>query len=367
MNAFRRLMALVRKELQALLRDPEGRKLLIAPIVLQLLLFPFAATMEVRNVGVVVYDEDGGVHARELTDHVTAAEAFSGVTVVRDAHAFQDALDRQDALVGLRFAPGFSADIAAGRPAMVQAITDGRKSSGAGVALGYVNEITGRYAREIRPASGAPEVTVRHVYNPNLDQKWFIVPSLIAIATALGFLVVTALSVAREHEQGTLDQLRVSPLTTGQIMAGKAIPAIAIAFVQGTIILLGAILGYGVPFSGAWLALYAGMLCYGLSTVACGLLISTVCRTQQQAVLGVFCFIVPAVLLSGFVSPVENMPQWLQWATWINPVRHFTDFIGIVYLKGIDLGLFIETMAPLLTVAALALAISWARFRTAIE
>jgi ABC-2 type transport system permease protein len=101
--------------------------------------------------------------------------------------------------------------------------------------------------------------------------------------------------------------------------------------------------------------------------VACGLLISTVCRTQQQAVLGVFCFIVPAVLLSGFVSPVENMPQWLQWATWINPVRHFTDFIGIVYLKGIDLRLFIETMAPLLTVAALALAISWTRFRTAIE
>jgi ABC-2 type transport system permease protein len=366
MNAFRRLMALVRKELQALLRDPEGRKLLIAPIVLQLLLFPFAATMEVRNVGVVVYDEDGGPHARELGERIGAAGVFSGVAVVRDAHAFQDAIDRQKALVGLRFAPGFSADVAAGRPAVVQAITDGRKSSGAGVAVGYVSEITGRYAREIRPVA-TPEVTVRHVYNPNLDQKWFIVPSLIAIATALGFLVVTALSVAREHEQGTLDQLRVSPLTTGQVMAGKAIPAIAIAFVQGTIILLGAILGYGVPFSGAWLALYAGMLCYGLSTVACGLLISTFCRTQQQAVLGVFCFIVPTVLLSGFVSPVENMPQWLQWATWVNPVRHFTDFIGIAYLKGIDLELFLETMAPLLTVAALALAISWKRFRTAIE
>jgi ABC-2 type transport system permease protein len=366
MNAIRRLMALVRKELQALLRDPEGRKLLIAPIVLQLLLFPFAATMEVRNVGVVVYDEDGGPHARELVERIAAAEAFSHVDLVRDGRAFRDALDRQRALIGVRLAPGFSSDIAAGRTAGLQVITDGRKSSSAGIAMGYVNEIAGRYANEIRPIA-SPRVAVRHAYNPNLDQKWFIVPSLIAIATALGFLVVTALSVAREHEQGTLDQLRVSPLTVGQIMAGKAIPALLIAFVQGTIILLGAIIGYGVPFSGAWLALYAGMLCYGLSTVACGLLISTVCRTQQQAVLGVFCFIVPAVLLSGFVSPVENMPQWLQWVTWINPVRHFTNFIGIAYLKGIDLRLFMETMMPLLTVAALALAISWKRFRSAIE
>jgi ABC-2 type transport system permease protein len=366
MSAFRRLMALVRKEMQALLRDPDGRKLLIAPIVMQLVLFPFAATMEVSNVGVVVLNEDGGPHSREIIERVAAAPAFPVVQVVHDEHRFQSAIDTQQALLGLRFGAQFSADVEAGRPTALQGIVDGRKSSGSGVAMGYVNSIVAAYGQELR---GGQQLTisVRHQYNPNLDQKWFIVPALIAVATALGFLVVTALSVAREHEQGTLDQLRVSPLSPAQIMAGKAIPALLIASAQGTVVLLGAILCYQIPFSGAWLALYAGILCYGLSTIACGLLISTVCKTQQQAVLGVFCFIVPAILLSGFVSPVENMPQWLQWATWINPVRHFIDFVGIAYLKGIDARLFFDKMLPLLTIAAVAMSIAWIRFRNAME
>jgi ABC-2 type transport system permease protein len=366
MNAFRRLMALVRKEMQALLRDPDGRKLLIAPIIMQLILFPFAATMDVTNVGVVVLNEDGGPHAREIIERVAAAPAFPTVRVVHDERSFQSAIDTQEALLGLRFGPQFSVDVEAGRPAALQGITDGRKSSASGTALGYVNSIVANYGQALRGANPL-KVSVRHQYNPNLDQKWFIVPTLIAIATALGFLVVTALSVAREHEQGTLDQLRVSPLSPAQIMAGKAIPALLIATVQGSIILLGAILGYGIPFSGAWLALYAGILCYGLSTIACGLLISTLCKTQQQAVLGVFCFFVPAILLSGFVSPVENMPEWLQWATWINPVRHFIDFVGIAYLKGVTLQVFTHSMLPLLAIAAVALSIAWTRFRNAME
>jgi ABC-2 type transport system permease protein len=366
MNAFRRLMALVRKEMQAMLRDPDGRKLLIAPILMQLILFPFAATMDVTNVGVVVLNEDGHQHSEELIRRIDAAPAFPEVRVVHDEHSFQSAIDTQKALLGLRFGPQFSADVEAGRPAALQGITDGRKSSSSGVAMGYVNSIVTNYGQELR-GNQPLRISVRHLYNPNLDQKWFIVPALIAIATALGFMVVTALSVAREHEQGTLDQLRVSPLSPAQIMAGKAIPALAIAAVQGTIILLGAIFAYGIPFSGAWLALYAGVLCYGLSTIACGLLISTMCRTQQQAVLGVFCFFVPAVLLSGFVSPVENMPLWLQWATWINPVRHFVNFVDVAYLKGVDLQVFVDSMLPLLIVAAAAMTIAWIRFRNAME
>lgn len=366
MNSFRRLLALVRKETQALLRDPDGRKLLIAPILLQLILFPFAATMDVTNVGAVVLNEDAGPHAREIIERVAAAPAFDRVRVVHDAAAFRREIDAQHALLGLRFGATFSADVEGDRAAAVQAVTDGRKSSSSQVALGYVNAIVADYEAQLRGAAPL-RLSVRHLYNPNLDQKWFIVPTLIAIATALGFLVVTALSVAREREQGTLDQLRVSPLSTAQMMAGKAIPALVIAAGQGTIILLGAIFAYRIPFSGAWLALYAGIVCYGLSTIACGLLISTLCRTQQQALLGVFCFLVPAILLSGFVSPVENMPTWLQWATWVNPVRHFVNFVGIVYLKGIDAGVFIESMTPLLVVAAAALTLAWIRFRHAME
>jgi ABC-2 type transport system permease protein len=363
MNAFIRLRALIRKEIQALLRDPDGRRLLIAPVLMQLLLFPFAATMEVRNVGVVVLNEDAGLHAQELMHRLAAAPTFSDMRVVYADSAFADQIDRQNALIGVRFPRDFSSRIESGQPTNVQVVMDGRKSNSAQIALGYVQTIVSGYSEE-RSGRQINPVVVRHQYNPNLDYKWFIVPELIAIITALGFLVVTALSVAREREQGTFDQLQVSPLTPGQLMMGKAVPAILIATVQGTIILLGALFAYQVPFSGSLLALYAGILCYGLSSVGCGLLISTVCRTQQQAVLGVFAFLVPALLLSGFIAPVENMPEWLQTITLINPVRHFVEFVGTVYLKGVNLNVFLSSVGPMLLIAAVSLTVAYLKFRS---
>jgi ABC-2 type transport system permease protein len=366
MNALVRLRALITKELQALLRDPDGRRLLIAPIIMQLILFPFAATMEVRNVGVVILNEDSGHHATELIQRIAAAPTFSDVRIAHGNAEFTDAINRQRALLGVRFADDFSARIESGQSATVQAVMDGRKSNSAQIALGYVQSIVNAYGDERSGRQFVP-LTVRHLYNPNLDNKWFIVPELIAIVTALGFLVVTALSVAREKEQGTLDQLRVSPLTAGQLMIGKAVPAILIATVQGTIILLGALFAYSVPFSGSLLALYVGIIIYGLSSVGCGLLISTVCRTQQQAVLGVFAFLVPGLLLSGFISPVENMPQWLQVLTLANPVRHFVEFVGILYLKGVNMDVFVSSMTPLLLIASVTLSVAYLKFRSASE
>jgi ABC-2 type transport system permease protein len=363
MNAFIRLRALIRKEIQALLRDPDGRKLLIVPVLMQLLLFPFAATMEVRNVGVVVLNEDAGPHAQELMHRLAAAPTFSDMRVVHADSAFAEQIDRQNALIGVRFPRDFSARIERSEPTNVQVVMDGRKSNSAQIALGYVQTIVSGYSAE-RAGRQIDPVVVRAQYNPNLDYKWFIVPQLIGIITALGFLVVTALSVAREREQGTFDQLQVSPLTPGQLMMGKAVPAVLIATVQGTVILLGALFAYQVPFNGSILALYAGILCYGLSSVGCGLLISTVCRTQQQAVLGVFAFLVPALLLSGFIAPVENMPEWLQTITLINPVRHFVEFISAVYLKGVNLDVFISSVGPMLLIAAVSLTVAYLKFRS---
>jgi ABC-2 type transport system permease protein len=366
MNAFVRLRALIRKELQALLRDPHGRRLLIAPIIMQLVLFPFAATMEVRNVGVVIFNEDAGLHASEVIQRIAAAATFSDVRIAHGQAEYAEAIDRQRALLGVRFTNDFSARIETGQPVAVQVVMDGRKSNSAQIALGYVQSIVGAYGDE-RSGKRMVPLTVRHLYNPNLDNKWFIVPELIAIVTALGFLVVTALSVAREREQGTLDQLRVSPLSPGQLMMGKAVPAILIATAQGTLVLLGALFAYRIPFSGSFVALYAGILCYGLSQVGCGLLISTACRTQQQAVLGVFAFLVPGLLLSGFIAPIENMPQWLQTVTLINPVRHFVEFVGILYLKGVNAQVFVSSMVPLLVIAAVSLSVAYFRFRTVSE
>lgn len=366
MNAFFRLRALIIKELQALLGDPHGRKLLIAPIIMQLILFPFAATMEVKNVGVVVLNEDDGVHGEEIMARIAAAPTFSSFAVVYGHEAFEKRIDDQDALLGLKIASDFSAQIETGREATLQVVTDGRKSNASQIALGYVQNIVAGYSEELSGASAAP-INVRHFYNPNLDYQWFIVPQLIAIATALGFLVVTALSVAREREQGTLDQLRVSPLSPLQMMTGKALPAIVIALFQGTIVLLGALLAYRVPLHGSLVAIYAGMICYGLSQVGWGLLISSFCRTQQQAVLGVFSYLVPGLLLSGFISPVENMPDWLQTATWFNPMRHVVTLMNMAYLKGVTLDAFIDASVPMLVIAAISLSLAYLKFRTVSE
>lgn len=365
-NGYWRLHALIKKELQALLGDPHGRKLLIAPILMQLLIFPFAATMEVTNVGVVVLNEDGGMQGAEVMKRMAAAPTFAHFVTVHSAQEFATAIDKQQVLLGLKIPADFSAKVQAHQPATVQVITDGRKSNSSQIALGYVQTIISDYARALSGNASIP-LAVRHFYNPNLDYKWFLVPQLIAIITALGFLVVTALSVAREREQGTLDQIRVSPLSPLQIMTGKALPAIVIALAQGTIILLGGLFAYRVPMHGSILAIYLGMTCYGLSQVGWGLLISSVCRTQQQAVLGVFSFLVPGLLLSGFISPVENMPGWLQTITWFNPMQHVVPLIAMAYLKGITLQAFLHATVPMLIIAAISLSLAYLKFRSVSE
>ena len=200
------------------------------------------------------------------------------------------------------------------------------------------------------------EIVVRHWFNPNLDYVRHIIPSLVAIITTISTLVVTSLSVAREREQGTLDQLLVSPLTPGMIMVGKTIPALLVAAFQGTIILCAGVFVFGIPFRGSLLLLYGSMVFYILALAGFGLLISSISSTQQQAFLGVFSFMMPAVLLSGFPSPVENMPVWLQYLDWFNPLRHFIVIVKGVFLKDVSVMVLMESLYPLLIIAAITLA-----------
>jgi ABC-2 type transport system permease protein len=195
------------------------------------------------------------------------------------------------------------------------------------------------------------QLVVRHWFNPNLDYIRHINPSLVAIITTISTLVVTALSVAREREQGTLDQLLVSPLTPGMILAGKTIPAVLVASLQGTIILSAGVFVFGIPFRGSVMLLYASMVLYILSLAGFGLLISAVSSSQQQAFLGAFSFLMPAVLLSGFVAPVENMPQWLQYVDWLNPLRHFIVVVKGVFLKDATFAALWPHLYPLALIA----------------
>ncbi|MDU1144704.1 ABC transporter permease [Aeromonas rivipollensis] len=355
-----RLWWLIRKELQALMGNTQGRFLLIMPVLLQTALFPFAATLEVTGNTLAIYDQDGGAQSREIIERLTHMPAFTTVMPVAGEAGMTDAITGQQALIGLIIPQDFSRRLARGEQAKLQLLIDGRRSNGGQVAAGYINQVIARWQSE---GKGLPTLTVRHLYNPNIEFSWHILPSLVAIITTIGCLIVTALSVAREREEGTFDQLLVSPLTAGWIMAGKAVPGILVAVGQGTIVALAARFLYQVPFGGSTTLLMAGMVCYGLALAGIGLFVSSLCSTQQQAFLGVFSFMVPAVILSGYVSPIENMPLLFQWLAAIDPLSHFILLLKGVFLKDLGWSAAWPLLWPLLAIAGVTLSLALAMFR----
>ncbi|SQI42847.1 Inner membrane transport permease ybhR [Leminorella richardii] len=368
LTTLHRLLALILKELQSLLRDRQTRFILIMPVLMQVILFPFAATLEVTNATIAVYSEDAGKASIELTQRFAKAKAFSNVLLLNGAQEIAPTIDQQKALLLVRFPTDFSRRLAAGDGTSLQIILDGRRSNSAQIAANYVQQIVGQYQQEIAPTptvqgQGQSGLVIRNWYNPNLDYKWFVVPSLIAMIVTIGVLIVTSLSVAREREQGTLEQLLVSPLATWQIFIGKAVPAMIIAIFQASIVLAIGIFFYQIPFAGSLMLFYGAMLVYTLSLVGFGLLISSLCATQQQAFIGVFVFMMPAILLSGYVSPVENMPVWLQDLTWINPIRHFTDITKQIYLKDADFSIIWGSLWPLLVITITTGSLAYRMFR----
>jgi len=363
---WQRLLTLITKELQLAFRDPQSRRLLIVPVLLQLVLFPFAATLEVRHAVLAAYVQDQGAESRELLQRLAIAHAFPELLLVGSQQEFARVISEQRALLGIEFPAVFSRALLAGRPAPLLAVIDGRRSNSAQIALGYVQTIVQDYVQARAAAAGlaAPgRIVVRNRYNPNLEYRWFILPSLVAIITTLGSLIVTALSIAREREQGTFDQLLVSPLTPGLIMIGKTVPAMMVAFGQATLICLAAVLLYHVPFHGSIALLYLSMLGYALSLAGFGLFISSLCQTQQQAFLGVFSFMVPAVMLSGLVAPVENMPPSFRLLAWIDPLSHFIVIVKGLFLKGFDLALVWPNLWPLVLTAAFTMSLGYWMFR----
>ena len=358
---FKRLLALIRKELQIALGDKRSRMMLIVPVILQTALFPFAATMEVKNAAIAIYNRDGGSASVELVHRLSHTAAFTSVLVVRSEPELREAIDSQKALVAVVFPEDFSRKLLAREPSPVQTIIDGRRSNSGQIASSYVTQVLNAYSQAQGREQGT--LVVRNLYNPNLHSTWHVLPSLVAIITTIGCLFVTALSVAREREEGTFDQLLVSPLTPAYIMVGKAVPGILIALFQGLFIALAAVAAFGVPFTGSALVLVLGILFYGMSLAGIGLYISSICMTQQQAFFGVFTFMSPAVLLSGYVSPIENMPLVLRAIAWANPLTHIILVIKGVFLKGFGFQQAWPHLWPLLLIAFCTLSAALAMFR----
>jgi ABC-2 type transport system permease protein len=366
-----RLKALIVKELLTVLRDPRGRAILIGPPIVQLFVFSYAATLEVKNVDILVLNRDAGKWGQELVHRIDGAPTFRSITRLESPAALRDGIDRQRAIAAVQIGPSFSRDIAAGSPADLQIILDGRRSNAAQIVAGYLNQIVSGLAADIahgrRTASVPIDVVPRNWFNPNLIFQWFMVPNLVAAIALLIGLVVTALSIARERELGTFDQLMVSPLRTHEILIGKVVPPMLIGTFHITVYILAAVFVFGVPLKGSLLLLYASAIFYLLAVVGVGLFISAMSMTQQQAILGAFLFMVPAMLLSGFATPIENMPEWLQLVTLANPLRYFLVIVKGVFLKDLPLGEVVSNAFPLALIATATLSAAAWLFRKRLE
>jgi ABC-2 type transport system permease protein len=339
--SWRRVRELVRKEFIQLFRDRKNRPLLVISPLVQLIVFGYVVTTDVRDIRMALVDQCRCPESRRLVD------AFDGNPTFRVTHVFDDPrqLDRlllkRGADIGLRIPPDFSARIRKGETAEVQILVDGSMSNMAAVRISYsvavIDAFNVQLIRELNRRQidfGEIDGRIRTWYNPNLDSQYFYVPGIVAFLVMLLSLLLTSMAIVREKEAGTMEQLIVTPLKATELILGKTIPFILIAQAQMVMVIVFARLWFGIPMVGSGLLLLAASSIFLLSTLGIGLLISTVSRTQQQAMMSNFFFILPFFMLSGFVFPISNMPVPVQWLTHLNPLSHFLIIIRGVFLKG---------------------------------
>ena len=364
---LRRIGHLFRKELLAILKDQSSRVILVMPVIMQSLLFGYAATYDVARVDYALLDQSHGAAASALIAKLDGTGVFRRAATLTSPEQIAPLVNRQDALVVIQIAPDFERRLNAGEDAPIQLIIDARNSNTAGSASGFVSSVVNAFNDDWRQThGGAPtplRIEARAWFNPNLETRWNILPGMIAAISMIQTLLLTALSVAREREQGTFDQLLITPLSPTEIMIGKALPPVFVGLVQSTIVMLVALLWFRIPMAGSFITLYVGLTFFTIASVGIGLSISAVSANMQQAMLYTFMLIMPLMLLSGIATPVSNMPRALQIATLANPLRFAIDLVQRVYLEGVGLLDIWHNLIPLVAIAAITLPLAAWLFR----
>lgn len=360
-----RLAALALKELRVVLLDRRARITLIVSPILQLALFGFATTLEVKNFDIGVVDRDNGRAAEQL---IAALDGSPNVRVLRfypSEAALDQAIAHRRIIAGLLLPQRLSEEVSAGRTGEVLVLLDGRRSNAAQIVAGYIEQIAARAGAELRPQAveRGPQLLVRNAYNPNLDYLWFTLPSMIAVISAVLALSVAAQSIAREREFGTFDELMILPLHPWEILLGKVAPAFLVGMANAALFTVLIPLLYGVPLTGSPVLLLTAIFVYSMALVGIGLLISSVAQNQQQAFLFMFFVTVPMILLSGYASPVDNIPGWLQPLVAVNPAHHMLVISEGIFLKDLPPDLVLRHLLPMLGLAAALFAGALALFR----
>lgn len=362
-----RIRQMVIKEFIQLFRDKRMKAIVFVTPIMQLMLFGYAVTTDVNRITTAFYDLDKSFESRELSQRLEASGYFRIVFHPESPQQVQELLDRSEVLCAVQINRGFSSDLKRRVPTEVQILVDGTDSNTATVAMDYANRIIAKYAKESSPAGAASPVRMnvktRAWYNPDLKSRNYNVPGVIAIVIMLTCLLLTSMAIVREREIGTMEQLMVTPLRPVEMILGKTIPFAIIGFVDVLLVTVTAVFWFDIPIKGSLQLMPLATAIYLLSVLGIGLFISTISKTQQQALMATFLFYVPAVLLSGFMFPIENMPKIIQYGTYINPLRYFLVIIRGIFLKGNGIAVLWPQMAALLLLGSLVITVSSLRFR----
>ena len=333
---FQQLFFLCQKELIALVKDPRLKFMLVVPPIMQGFLFGYAANYNLEEVPYAVIDESHGALAHDLIAHIDAAPAFDRVATLTNANEIADQIDSGNVICVVVIPQDFDRLIERGEQAPVQVIADGRNSSIAGLATGYISQIVATWNAE-RIGTGGITIQSRTWYDPNQETQWNFVPSLMAMISFTQVMLLAGMSIAKEREQGTFDQLLVTPLGPSQILIGKAVPPVLVGLFQALAIFCIARFWFEIPCSGSLLAIIATLVFFMVSSTGIGLSISAISENMQQVLIYVLVLMIPMALLSGMATPVANMPEVLQLFTYIDPMRFAIDAVRRIYLEGATL------------------------------
>lgn len=371
---WERVKHMLIKEFIQIFRDTKMKGVIFMMPIIQVLVFGYAVTTDVEHVSTAVYDQDNSVASRELLTSFINSGYFDIVEYVTTEDRARDLMDRGKVRTIIRMNSGFEDELRAGRTAQLQIIVDGTDSNTAGIVLDYSAKIVSEFSRKIlltqseRLAGsarelGKVEMQTRAWFNENLESRNFYVPGVIAIIVMLITLMLTSMAVVREKEIGTMEQIMVTPITSVEFILGKTVPFALIGFADVILITLIGVFWFDVPIRGNLGLLFLATSLYLMTTLAIGLLISTVSQTQQQAMMSTFFFYFPAVLLSGFMFPIANMPVVIQWLTYLNPLRYFLVIIRGIFLKGVGSEILWPQMLALLVMGLTTLWLASSRFK----
>ncbi|MDR2081287.1 MAG: ABC transporter permease [Campylobacteraceae bacterium] len=347
-----RLLALIKKEFLAIKNDKRSMFVIIAPPLIQIFIFSFAATTEIKHVNLAVFDKDGSYQSREFIQSLKGSKYIENLINIQNYDDAKTMIDKRK-IVGFMVIPNDFSKKLGTQDSKIQLILDGRRSNTAQIVEGYIQQILMQF--QTKGNTRTLEVHSRYFYNQNLNNFWWIVPNLFCSITMLLAIILSALSITREKELGTFEQILVSPLRPHEILLGKLIPGLIISILVSSLILFLATFYFEVPFRGSLLTLYLGVTIFLFTISGVGLFISSLCKTQQQAILGAFVFLLPSFLLSGFATPMENMPLWLQPISDLIPLKYYIALIKGLFLKDISFAVAFPLLAKMFLLGIIAL------------